>query len=509
MSLIKDGNIYRTSEEQLIHLTNAHLEQLKTNKNLQNSINELLASSHIGGVNLVRFAFQKQGTYYKLAENEYESQLAGDKGDYVEISSHNSDDIPAYGYYTEENKIVVDFLGDFVANYNTLYVRNVTKNTEIDIRVYLVEFEGTGLLDYNPNERKNQLFNVLDDIAYNDRTQYASFDLNGDGVFNYVFVGVVTNGRAGASVKATNGIDTEDVIAESKPGDLILFTENNDSGLINPNAVIGDVYIYHGNNDFSYSGNIRGAEGPVGATGATGATGEQGQQGIQGQQGEKGEQGEPAVAVRLHSEVFSNPNELPEFNTVEVSDGWRVLNTSGEVVTYDLYFKAVDGDTWSIQPNWGGSPGPAGPQGPQGPQGIPGTNGVNGTSNLGVYFVEITDSSSTSKTYWLSFYLICNIKNVNSLDPVPYELYYTGFNVFFDSLITRTSRGDNKYNQYPVSGYVPTGTPVYIDFINALDGYGYFNVYTIDNETKKQKTYKINKDTAKFSFIQVGVIDLK
>lgn len=408
MSLIKDGNIYRTSEEQLIHLTNAHLEQLKTNKNLQNSINELLASSHIGGVNLVRFAFQKQGTYYKLAENEYESQLAGDKGDYVEISSHNSDDIPAYGYYTEENKIVMDFLGDFVANYNTLYVRNVTKNTEIDIRVDLVEFEGTGLLDYNPNERKNQIFNVLDDIAYNDRTQYTSFDLNGDGIFNYVFVGVNTNGRAGSSVKATNGVDTEDVIAESKPGDLILFTENNDSGLINPNAVIGDVYIYHGNNDFSYSGNIRGAEGPVGATGATGATGEQGQQGIQGQQGEKGEQGEPAVAVRLHSEVFSNPNELPEFNTVEVSDGWRVLNTSGEVVTYDLYFKAVDGDTWSIQPNWGGSPGPAGPQGIQGPQGVPGINGTD----FGKHLYSCVYYSSDVYNYYFAFSFYSNSNNL-------------------------------------------------------------------------------------------------
>ena len=58
-------------------------------------------------------------------------------------------------------------------------------------------FEGTWLNDYEPIDRKNQLFTVIDDIEYRTKTQYVSFDLNGDGVYNYVFIGVIDNGKDG------------------------------------------------------------------------------------------------------------------------------------------------------------------------------------------------------------------------------------------------------------------------------------------------------------------------
>lgn len=386
-ALIKDGNIYRTYEEQVEHLTNAHLEQLKINKNISDDIQKLIITSGYGGYNLVRFAFEKKGTYYKLKYSLYESQLSGDIDDYVEISSNNTDDIPAYGYFTETNRIEMSYLGDFVANYNTLHVRNVTKGTSIDITVELVEFEGSSLLDYDPNMYKRQMFNVIDDLAYNERTQYVSFDLNNDEIYNFVFIGANRSGKDGYSILSTDGVDTQDVINESRIGDLILFTENNDSGLINPNAVIGDVYlVVVGENslkDFSYRGNIRGAvgeKGDKGDKGDTGATGEKGQQGIQGIQGIQGERGQDGASLKIHDAVLNNESELPDFDTVEVNEAYRVLNISSGNTVYDLYFKAFDGTSWSLQSNWGGTPGATGPQGPQGPQGIPGVNGVNGVN---------------------------------------------------------------------------------------------------------------------------------
>ena len=75
------------------------------------------------------------------------------------------------------------------------------------------------------------------------------------------------------------------------------------------------------------------------------------------------------------------------------------MNTSGPVVVYDLYFKAVDGTTWSIQPQFGSTPGPTGPQGPQGLTGPSGPSGNNGKS---VSKVEVVpDGSDSNGNYYL------------------------------------------------------------------------------------------------------------
>lgn len=410
MALIKDGIVYRTYEEQVQHLTDKHIEQLTINENVSRELQELGVAANLGGYNLVRFGFVKAGTFYhyQLGTQTPQIDIDIDYGDYFEITSGNSLDIPAYGYIINDDdapRVNIVFGGDFIQNYTKLIFINVTKKQTQSLDVYNFEqFDGTSLNDYNANDRKKQLFNVLQDLTYNTRTQYVSFDLNNDGNYSFVFIGAVPNGKDGASTYVTNGKDVQEIIEKIKLGDIIEFGNNNTTSLVNPSAVIGDLYEYTGNNNFVYKGNIRG---PVGAKGETGATGEQGIQGvdgIQGIQGETGPQGEPGrdgIGIIPHSGILNSPSELPPFSSVELGEGYVVLNTSGATVAYDLYFKGRDGTDWSFIPNWGGikgdkgDKGDTGSQGIQGVQGIQGQKGVDGGVSTKITITRTDDDGST------------------------------------------------------------------------------------------------------------------
>ena len=303
MAIYKDENIYRTYEEQVAHLTEAHRKQLTVNSNLSEQLNELIENTSYGGQNLVRFSFLKRGNLYYSLSDSFNSQtqlLGGDVGDYVEISSGRPDDIPAYGYIYEGGattcKITLAFKGDFIDREAPITMRNVKKgktNTPAPISTSLwTSFGGTSLNDYDPNDRKKQVFNVLDDVFYNSRTQYGSFDLNGDGVYNFVYLGAVFNGEDGKSVRTTTGSDTAAVVAEMQEGDSILFGADNKTSAVDASATAGDLYRFAGNNRFVKMGNIKGAKGDKGDKGDTGDQGIQGVQGPQGAKGAKGDKGD-------------------------------------------------------------------------------------------------------------------------------------------------------------------------------------------------------------------------
>ena len=287
MAIYKDGNIYRTYEEQVDHLTEAHRNQLTVNSNLSEQLNELIENTSYGGQNLVRFSFLKRGNLYYSLSDTFNSQiqlLGGDVGDYVEISSGRPDDIPAYGYISEGGattcKITLAFKGDFIDREAPITIRNVKKgktNTPAPISKNLwTSFGGTSLNDYDPNDRKKQVFNVLDDVFYNSRTQYGSFDLNGDGVYNFVYLGAVFNGEDGKSVRTTTGSDTAAVVAEMQEGDSILFGADNKTSAVDASATAGDLYRFAGNNRFVKMGNIKGAKGDKGDKGDKGNKGDNG-----------------------------------------------------------------------------------------------------------------------------------------------------------------------------------------------------------------------------------------
>ena len=385
MALFKDGKVYRTIEEQIVHLTNAHETQLKINEDINKELQEISVASNLGGYNLVRFSFEKQGTFYRFSSNSVSSPVSGDVGDYFEITSGNNLDIPAYGYLNNNNVIILSYLGDFTENYSTLTFRNVTKNVTSEKFVSLSEFSGSSLMDYNPNERKKQLFNVLNDLSYGTRTQYVSFDLNNDGIFNFVFIGINVNGKDGRGIYATNGIDYQNIKNVLKQFDLLLITTDNPNISDIPNASRGQVYIYNGLNSYSLKGSILGQKGDKGVKGDTGEQGIQGIQGVQGntgQRGEKGDKGEPGQSIKIFTGIYNSVSELPQFSSTSVGDGYRVINTSGAIVTYDLYFHAENGTDWDIQPNWGGIKGDKGDTGDRGEQGIQGVQGIQGADGV-------------------------------------------------------------------------------------------------------------------------------
>lgn len=382
MALYKDGNVYRTYEEQVNHLTEAHRKQLDINKSVSNELNELSVASNLGGYNLVRFSFEKQGTFYKIANKRINVSLIGSINDFAEIMTNNPDDIPAYGYYVDEHTIEIAWFGDFIEQYEQFTINNVTSGQSNAETIETVAFTGTSLADYNANDVKKQLFNVISDLSFGTRTQYVSFDLNRDNVYNFVFIGIVANGKDGKNVYTVGNNNIQDILAKIVVDDSVIFAEDNTTNYIVSSAKIGDVYKYNGNYEWEKVGNIRGTQGLQGIKGDKGEQGIQGVQGVQGAKGEKGEKGDKGdpgdQGLLIHDTVLNSTSELPVFSTAKIGDAYRIINTSGSIVTYDLYFKSVDGTDWSIQPNWGGVKGDKGDKGDPGEPGIQGVQGIQG-----------------------------------------------------------------------------------------------------------------------------------
>lgn len=377
MAIFKDGTIYRTLDEQVTHLTEVHREQLDINKNVQKELQELSVSANYGGYNYVRFAFQKRPgkTYYRLKQGFIIKDNAGfgAVGDFIEVTSKNKDDIPAYGYIGENNILIMSdkSRGDFADIPIPITVINTSSGREYQINVvennWFEPFSGTSLIDFNANDVKKQLFTILDDVSLNSQTQYVSFDLNGDGIYNFVLVFVNSVGKDGISTIVARVATTGSVIASLKPYDTCIRMDNFD--VIQKNL----------DGTTSIIGNIRGIQGERGVQGVQGEQGVQGVQGVQGIKGDKGDKGDSGTSpIRIFSGILNNAGELPEFSSASIGDAYRIINTSGSIVTYDLYFKAYNGTDWDIQPNWGGIKGDKGDRGEQGVQGVQGVQGIQG-----------------------------------------------------------------------------------------------------------------------------------
>ena len=125
-----------------------------------------------------------------------------------------------------------------------------------------------------------------------------------------------------------------------------------------------------------------------GADGKNGEIGPQGPQGEPGKpltfsdlteqqkkelKGEKGDKGDNGTSLNISQTIYSEASSLPAFSSVNVNNAYIVKT----LTSYDLYFKAYDGETWTIIEDWGGV------EGPQGPKGDPGTEGTSATITLG------------------------------------------------------------------------------------------------------------------------------
>ena len=387
MALIKDGKVYRTPEEQLLHLTEKHLEQLSFNENVSKKLQELTVASNLGGYNIVRHSFS-YGESFSISDCSpvrEESMALFQVGDFVTFNSYSSDDIPAYGVVKENKTIDLIFNGDYAESTNRLYCCKAGSNISVNFNVSMTLGGSTNLISLDANNYKKQVFTVLHDMKYGCRTQYVSYDVNGDGRYEFVYVGIDQNGKDGRSIYSVSNDTYDSVKSVLRTGDLVLVFDNIPS-IVNYETKLsgssaGDVFEFVADNEFYFNGSILGPVGPRGEKGERGEQGLQGVQGVQGIQGEKGPQGEKGRdgdGLVIKTGVLANASYLPSFAEAKVGDAYRVVNTSGSILTYDLYFKASDGTDWDIQPNWGGVKGEKGDKGDVGPQGIQGVQGEQG-----------------------------------------------------------------------------------------------------------------------------------
>ena len=171
---------------------------------LASRISSLEAGANLGGANLVRFSFiTDSNNYYQLMDDiELGTLPAGwQNGDYIEVHSSYRNDIPAYGYI-DGTTLVLEYMGDFVAEYEELTATNTTSGTSIELSISRYEtFAGSMLVDIDADNAKSQIVTVLQDVTRNLSTQYVSFDLNNDNNWSWVYIGPVgTDGRDGFSI---------------------------------------------------------------------------------------------------------------------------------------------------------------------------------------------------------------------------------------------------------------------------------------------------------------------
>lgn len=402
MALIKDGKVYRTAEEQLLHLTEKHLEQVSFNENVSKKLQELTVASNIGGYNIVRCSHcptQSFSISDCSAKNSSELQYLT-VGDFVTFNSFNHDDIPAYGVVKEDKTIDFIFNGDYAENRTVLVCSTGTNNNNgIEFDVTMKYGQSTSLVGLRADDYKKQVFTVLHDTNYGCRTQYVSYDVNGDGRYEFIYIGVCKNGEDGRSIYAISSETYDSVKNTLKVGDLVI-TSDNISSIVNyetksNGSSVGDVFEFVSGNYFIFKCSVLGPVGPrgeKGEKGEQGVQGVQGVQGIQGIQGIQGEKGKDGDGLDIKTGILSNASQLPSFAEAEVGDAYRVVNTSGSVVSYDLYFKASNGNDWDIQPNWGGLKGEKGERGERGPQGVQGVQGEQGPAG---------ESGLTGKMYYI------------------------------------------------------------------------------------------------------------
>ena len=365
------------------------INSLKTaDKTINDRISDIEINARQGGTNLVRFAFRKSGVFYKIKSLPAVVLPSSWKpGDYVELSPDG--DIPAYGFVVN-NGLNLSFPGDFTRPYDALTAQNTRTGDTVLIsdNIEYTEFTGTSLGELIAQDRPKQVVNILTDLDRGSMSvEYASFDLNYDGIYNWVYIGRVgTDGADGSSIISVRSLeDVSTAINTMAVNDSLLIGRGGLSvlgyGEI-PN--IGDVLQLINKVPvlFKLSGNIRGPLGDKGPKGDKGDKGDNGVQGAPGMQGEPGPKGDSGISLNIHDGIYT-PSTVPLFSSTAVSDAYVVLRT-GSVASYQLYYHGVGGTEYTVVDNWNGEPGPAPQLNFKSHSITPGSNSYVTTSSVGV-----------------------------------------------------------------------------------------------------------------------------
>lgn len=392
---------------------------------LASRISSLEAGANLGGANLVRFAFTTDNNdYYRLMDDLELVTLPAtwQSGDYIEVHSRFKNDIPAYGYI-DGTMIVLDYMGDFVIQYGVLKATNITRGTYKQLSIPRYEtFAGSMLVDINANNAKSQIVTVLNDMSRNLSTQYVSFDLNDDGIWNWVYIGPIgTDGKDGFSINPFSTLTQYNLIlANAKAGDTLL----DGAGVVFNKGDLKTILALQPTVVFRDTGNILGPQGEQGEQGLVGPTTLMSIQAITGVtdvaqdsivtiqdtqlnreaklgeyltfiyintatsnsfmvnaivttvgstsitatvlqatmitgvRGPQGTAGPAGQSLNIQEGIYI-PTTVPVFNTTAEGDAFIVIDTSGSLNTYMLYIHGAGGTEYTVVDNWNGVSGPA------------------------------------------------------------------------------------------------------------------------------------------------------
>lgn len=187
--------------------------------------------------------------------------------------------IPAVGILINENQIRIVIQGDYTVNTNDFDVENM-RSGDVDSLTFtnpLALQEASYLGEYPAEDYKEKQIVVLNDlITGKNNLLFASIDINGDNVYNWVSLGGFLNGTDGKSLYSVSSATASTVFNLLKAYDSFViasdFTYNGVS------YEKGDVYIVNTVTPLSTTktGSLLGPQGTTGATGANGQDGTDG-----------------------------------------------------------------------------------------------------------------------------------------------------------------------------------------------------------------------------------------
>lgn len=343
-------------------------------------------------------------TYRFTASAEITVELENDAniGDAFEFYSSNEtgEYIPAIGILKDETTIEIIIQGDYTLPEQSFTLENMRTGASDALELEetpLSEQDASYLGSYAAADYPEKQIVVLNDLATgNNNVLFASIDINGDGVYNWVSLGGFLNGTNGKSIYSVTSSTFVSTLGYAVSGDVLLFGEAFTYGSYT--FAVGDVYTITLLDPLTLvsEGNIRGATGATGATGANGQDGTDGatptiQDGywyINGTStgvvavGTDGTDGTDGQSFQMQSGLYSTPDNWGETGNTD-GDGNPLLQLptlpqsaitgKGYVVYdplttplspfYDLYF-ANNGDiNWTIIHPYSGMKGADGTDG--------------------------------------------------------------------------------------------------------------------------------------------------
>lgn len=368
-----------------------NVEQDQRLSTLSSQVQQLIEQAPAGFLPRVYYGLTRGGQTYRFTEDAeitVSLESTANIGDAFEFYATNEEQeyIPAIGILKDETTIQIVIQGDYDVEELTFTLENMRTGATETLTLAespLTEQDASYLGDYPAADYAEKQIVVLNDLVTgNNNVLFASIDINGDGVYNWVSLGGFLNGTDGKSIYSVTSSTLVNTLTNyTRTGDVLLLGEAFTYGSYS--FAVGDLYTITLLDPLTLvlQGNIRGA---TGATGATGANGQDGQDGatptiqsdywyINGVNtgvkalGTDGTDGTDGQSFAMQSGLYSTPDNWGETGNTD-GDGNPLLQLptlpqsnitgKGYVVYdplttplspfYDLYYANNGDNSWTI-----------------------------------------------------------------------------------------------------------------------------------------------------------------